>query len=310
MATKTQDNATPARDIQRLRDLKVGVRDMVMLDPAAIRIEPSFNCRNYRLPENHAHLDELKISISKVGVQVPLLVRFDAATKQAILVDGECRLRAVLELIREGVTIPSVPVIQVPGNNEADRLILSLTANTGKPLSQWEAGKGFQRLIGLGYDVAGIADKLGYQERYVARALELADAPDDVKVLLSERAVTPSLAIYHLRTKGTKAGEALREDADRAKAAGKTTATRAGKSRAGKSKPKPNGSGADSDTDLVLLEALVRDLLDDDEFDWGNGEYRFVEVAREKLASIAQHLGYEGYWSGKGTVSADSTSSI
>ncbi len=220
----------------RLRDIKVSARDLLMIDPRNIAIEKGHNPRNYYLPENRAHLDELKASIKASGTLVPLLVRWDVEAKQAVLVDGECRLRANLELIEEGVEILAVPTSQVQGGNEADRLITSLTANTGKPLSKWEIGTAFQRLIGFGWDAEKIAEKMGYSSRYVNESLELSDAPEDVKKLLSEQAVTPSLALQHIRSDGAGAGEKLKEKVAKARAkspkkAGKVTAKRERKAK-------------------------------------------------------------------------------
>jgi hypothetical protein len=42
-----------------------------------------------------------------------LWVRFDKEAGKAYVVNGECRLRACLELIAEGVPIKSIPVVQV-----------------------------------------------------------------------------------------------------------------------------------------------------------------------------------------------------
>ena len=122
-----------ATNPDRLRDLKTGARDMFAIPPSMICVEEGHNPRNYSLPENRAHLDELKRSIAQIGVQIPLLVRFDVPSpgekKTAILLDGECRLRAVLELIAEGMEIRSVPVIQVEGKSETERLLLAAVAN-------------------------------------------------------------------------------------------------------------------------------------------------------------------------------------
>jgi len=291
----------PIRDVTRLRDLKVGVRDLIMLDPHTIKIEKGFNCRDYRLPENHDHLDELKKSIKSKGVQIPLLVRFDAESKQAILVDGECRLRAVLELIREGTEIASVPVAQVPGNNPADRLAISLTANTGKPLSKWESGAGFQRLVNYGWDVDRISEELGFTEKFIREAIELADAPDDVKMLLSERAVTPSLALYHLRRTGSGAGKAVREAADQAKASGKKIAKAPKKVPVQTPVIEPKRvSMAATVTDPDNLADAIRDLLADADLEQSkpDGEYEWMEITVDKikLAEVARLVGMSGWW--------------
>lgn len=220
-------NAETNKEVNRLRDLKTSARDQLMIDPRIILIDDSFNPRNYDLPENHAHLDALKRSIRENGTLVPLLVRFDAARKAAVLVDGECRLRANLELIAEGVEIETVPTIQVPGGNEQDRLITAITANTGKPLSKWELGGAFQRLYKFGWAEEKIATKTGYGERFVREAMELADAPDEVKQLLSSQAVTPSLALAELRANGAAAVETLKAAAKAAQSSGQKTAKRA-----------------------------------------------------------------------------------
>lgn len=194
----------------RLRDLKIGSRDLIPIAPKNIIIEAGHNYRDFRLPENMAHLEKLKRSIKKRGVRVPLLVRWDAATRQAFLVDGECRLRACLALIEEGVDIISVPTIQVPGNNEKDRIIESLTSNTGKPPTKWEAGTAYQRLLNFGETIETIAEMTGETPRYVKEAVELSDAPDEVKKLLGERVVTPALALKHVRESGSAAGKTLK----------------------------------------------------------------------------------------------------
>jgi ParB-like chromosome segregation protein Spo0J len=221
----TQTVRTPASTVvTRLKDLKTSVRDQVMIDPRIIIIDDGHNPRDYNLPENHAHLDALKRSIRENGTLVPLLVRFDSDRKAAVLVDGECRLRANLELIAEGVEIEAVPTVQVSGGNESDRLLTAITANTGKPLSKWELGGAFQRLYRFGWDEDKIATKTGYRLTFITEAMELADAPEEVKRLLSAQAVTPSLALAELRANGSAAVQTLQAAAVAAKSSGQRTA--------------------------------------------------------------------------------------
>lgn len=210
----------------RLRDIAEGRRDALNIDPAKIVIEKGFNPREYTLQENREHLDALKGSIREMGVRVPLLVRWDVGSEQAILIDGECRLRSCLELIEEGIDIKSVPVLQEQGGNEADRLLLAITTNTGKPLSQWESGKAYKRLIGYGWFPDGIAKKTGISIRYVKECLELSDAPEEVKEMLANKSVTPALAVKTIRENGDGAAQVLREKVFEAKEKGKTTASR------------------------------------------------------------------------------------
>jgi ParB/RepB/Spo0J family partition protein len=265
--------AAAAKEVTRLRDLKLSARDQFIFDPQSIHIEQGHNPRNYKLPENRAHLDELKISIKDQGVLVPILVRYDAGERVAVLVDGECRLRAVLELIAEGAEIPGIPAIQVPGTNEIERLVIALTANTGKPLSKWESGAAFTRLIRFGMEIPTIAKKLGYTERFVKESMELTDAPEEIKVLLSESAVTPSLALYHIRKSGTGAVMTLRSKVNEAKSKGKKTATLNRTSN--------------------LLKLVQKLLADVEKSTLENTEFKFVEVDRRKLKAIYGFLNPE-----------------
>lgn len=197
----------------RLRDLKEGVRDLIMLNPRIIEIEQNHNPRDYTLPENREHLDALKDSIREHGVRQPLWVRWETTTKKAILVDGECRLRVVLELIEEGCEIASVPTFQVSGADAGDRLILALTANTGKPLSKLEDGAAYLRLRNYGWSDEKIAQKVARKERYIREAIELAEAPAEVREILKTGTVTDAAALSAARSgdvEGLKNGNGKR----------------------------------------------------------------------------------------------------
>ena len=130
-------------------------RDYQMINPHDIEIEDGFNPRRYDLPENRAHLDELKVSIAEIGLIQPLIVRLNRETGKAVILDGECRWRAIMELIAEGHPVlvdADIPCFPAPAgsNDEASRLLTAITANTGKPLSKWELGGAFQKLYNLG----------------------------------------------------------------------------------------------------------------------------------------------------------------
>lgn len=213
-------------EVTRLRDLKESARDQLMIDPRIIKTEKGHNPRDYTLPENREHLDSLKASIREMGTLQPLFVRYDSATQSAILVDGECRLRANLELIKEGVEIKAVPTIQVQAGNEADRLMVALTANTGKPFSQWELGASVRKLQAFGWTTEDIAAKMGKSARFINDAVQLSDTPQEVKRLLSEGSVTPALALSHARKSGDQAGTTLRRAVEEAKGKGKKKATK------------------------------------------------------------------------------------
>ncbi len=251
------------KSVTRLRDLKTSARDQLMIDPRIILVDEGHNPRSYALPENRTHLDELKRSIRENGVLIPLLVRYDAQRKAAVVVDGECRLRATLELIAEGVEIATVPTVQVPGGNEQDRLLTAITANTGKPLSKWELGTAFQRLYKFGWSEEQIATKTGYNLRFVTESMELADAPDEIKQLLSSQAVTPSLALAELRANGAAAVDSLRSKAQAAHSSGQKTAKRAKSAPLTKQIPQMSIPSAVAKAILALVEDVPAEDLND-----------------------------------------------
>lgn len=198
----------------RMRDMKTtGSRDVIPVPPSLIKVDPLHNPRDYRLPENRAHLDDLKRKIKAAGgVLRALECRWDFfapgdTVKSIIVCDGECRLRASLELIEEGMEIASVPVIQSDAKNEGDRLIQALMLNEGKPLSQWEMGNAFKRFRCMGWPIEKIVERTGHTQKWIVQSIEMADAPDEVKEMLSAQAVTPSHAISILRT--MEAGSAI-----------------------------------------------------------------------------------------------------
>ena len=84
--------------------------------------------------------------------------------------------------------------------------------------------------------------------------MELADAPIEVKQLLSSRAVTPSLALDELRVNGAAAVDSLREKASERKASGKKGPAAKPVAKAPKPAPAPPSQS---------LIAVLREVLDD-----------------------------------------------
>lgn len=209
----------------RMRDLSgVTVSDIFNIDPRNIEIEDGHNPRDFTSSENTKAMESLKDSIRAMGVRVPIIVRQDG--KKMFLVDGERRLRAVLELIKAGVEIKSIRAIQNNIGDGAERLAVAMTANTGKPFSELELGTGYRKLINYGWTAKQISEKMGVSLRSVTIALELAEAPKEVTQMVKDGEITAALAIEHVRENGSAAVASLRQAADKAQANGHLTARR------------------------------------------------------------------------------------
>lgn len=256
--------------------------DMYKIDPRIIEIEEGHNPRDYSLQDNRAHLDELKASIAVDGVRKPIDIRIEQGTGRIIVVDGECRVRACIELIGEGRDdIKAIPAIVIKAGNEKERLFTALIGNTGKPLSALESGKAFQRLINFGETEESISKRLGYSLRFVKESLQLHDAPEDVKKMIAEQAVTPSLALHELRSKATpEAIESLRQKAKDAKANGQKTARKTQENRI----PDPKKM-------LELIGKLVQSV-EDELFEDGEGDdFKYVSVDKATMRKLARLVG-------------------
>jgi ParB/RepB/Spo0J family partition protein len=273
--TQTIEATATTKVINRLRDLKETARDMFMIDPRNIIIDDGMNPRDYTLPENRAHLDALKESIKENGTLIPLTVRFDAKRKAAVLVDGECRLRANLELIADGVEIKAVPTIGADVTSEKDILLRAVISNQGKPLSDLELGGAFKRMYNFGWSEQDIAKKTGKSATYVKRCIELTNAPEEVKEMVANGEITPALAISEVRENGIGAIDLLRAAIEK-----RTDAN------------KPATREQVKKVTQINLAPTAKKLFEDDIMhDLLNTDCPYLSVSREVMVRLALMLG-------------------
>ncbi|WP_186083687.1 ParB/RepB/Spo0J family partition protein [Burkholderia gladioli] len=175
------------------------------LDPRDIEIVPGWNARD-DTPELREHIDSIKQSIKDGGVIPQLIVRCDGP--HIYVIDGHCRLTAVMELIREGFDIKFVSVREVKWS-DADRESYRLTSAQGLALTRLEQGRGAVRLERMGWSISQIARRAGKSEKYVSQNMALANANSDVHVLLISKMVAAKVALAAIAKHGEKAGAVL-----------------------------------------------------------------------------------------------------
>jgi ParB/RepB/Spo0J family partition protein len=160
----------------------VGVR-IVAID----RIEP--NPEQPRLAFDEASLNELAASIREHGVLQPILVRpLDALRYQ--LIAGERRWRA--STIAGLTTIPAL----IEEIDDDTALEIAIIENLQREdLSPLDEAAMYDRMVREhGYSIRKLADKLGKDKGYLENRLRLADAPPEVRELVSLRKDTLSHA--------------------------------------------------------------------------------------------------------------------
>lgn len=263
----------------RLNDLGNGKMEAPKLDPLIIKIRPNWNYRDTTSEAAQAHIAWLEQSIRERGVQDPIEVEF--TNGEVFLVDGECRLTAAQRLRNQGLDI-LIPAIAVRGD-EADVLARAMLANGGLPPTLLEFGKAGERLRNYGWSFEKIAALVppsitGGDARKALRfaqdAVELQQAPLEVKEAVAHGVdgvqVSPALAVAATRKNRVMAGEIIREEAKKAKAAGRKVAKRAkGEGKAAKERKEKTASVN------KLTEAgdtMARLILSDDGVDFAELE--------------------------------------
>lgn len=194
-----------------LKSLAEGRSDIYRVDPHKISVRLSWNGRDFNDPANIEHVNMLASSIKAIGVKEPLTVTWENG--KAWLVDGECRLRAALQAIKEGAELKTIPVkAEDRYANESDQLFSQVVRNSGKPFSAMERAKVFKRLLDMGWKQQDIATKSGLSGSMVSQVLNLLMHPEPIKAMISAGQVSASMATAALKEHGpAKAVEILKD---------------------------------------------------------------------------------------------------
>jgi ParB family chromosome partitioning protein len=168
------------------------------------RIEP--NPEQPRLEFDEQSLDELAASIREHGVLQPILARPLPGGRYQ-LIAGERRWRASKRAGHD--TIPAL----VEEIDDDTALEISIIENLQREdLSPLDEAAMYDRMIrDHGYSIRKLADKLGKDKGYVENRLRLADAPDEVRGLVSVRKDTLSHAYELLKVPDPKKRRRLAE---------------------------------------------------------------------------------------------------
>ena len=144
-------------------------------------------------------LHELSASIKEHGVLQPILVR-PLGDNRYQLIAGERRWRATRE-----AGIATIPAL-VEEIDDDTALEISIIENLQREdLSPLEEATMFDRMVHEhGYSIRKLADKLGKDKGYLENRLRLADAPEEIRELVSLRKDTVSHAYELLKVQDPK----------------------------------------------------------------------------------------------------------
>ncbi|MEJ7747828.1 MAG: ParB/RepB/Spo0J family partition protein [Candidatus Limnocylindrales bacterium] len=168
------------------------------------------NPQQPRLAFNQETLEELAASIREHGVLQPILLR-PLGPNRYQLIAGERRWRA--SKIAGIETIPAL----IENIDDDTALEISIIENLQREdISPLDEAAMYDRMIHEhGYSIRKLADKLGKDKGYLENRLRLADAPDEVRELVSLRKDTLSHAYELMKVDDPKKRRRLAEQVAR-----------------------------------------------------------------------------------------------
>ena len=194
---RTDFRAAAARRLSEERELSPAIVSLLSAEhtghSSGVRVIPiaqiSPNPQQPRLAFDATSLEELAASIREHGVLQPILVR-PRGNNEYELIAGERRWRA-----SKTAGMATIPAL-VEDIDDDTALEIAIIENLQREdLSPLDEAAMYDRMVREhGYSVRKLAQKLGKDKGYLENRLRLADAPDDVRQLVSLRKDTLSHA--------------------------------------------------------------------------------------------------------------------
>jgi ParB-like chromosome segregation protein Spo0J len=192
-----------------------------VVDARLVEFEEGFNGR----PIDPEHVASFKETKRNGGTWPAITVRVEDG--RIIAVDGHHRVTAQLEMLaddKDGVVTPGLDAVQFRGN-DADRVLLMITSQQGKPMTPLQLGVQYRKMIAFGWKPAAIAARVGKSSQHVNDMIKLAEANSDVQGMVERGEVAAHVALKTVKKHGSGAGKVLAGHLDEAKTAGKTKVT-------------------------------------------------------------------------------------
>jgi len=216
--SRTDFRAAAARRLSEERDLSPAIVSLLSPEHThrnkGVRIVPldkiEPNPQNPRMAINQEALEELAASIREHGVLQPVLVR-PLEDGRFELIAGERRWRA--SKIAEQAAIPAI----VEDIDDDTALEIAIIENLQREdISPLDEAVMYDRMVREhGYSIRKLAEKLGKDKGYLENRLRLADAPPEIRELVSLRKDTLSHAYELMKVEDPKKRKRLAEQVAR-----------------------------------------------------------------------------------------------
>jgi len=205
---RTDFRATAARRLSEERELGPAVisllspegstRNLGVRHVPVSRIEA--NPDQPRMTFEQSALDELTASIKEHGILQPVLLRPFGAPGRYQLIAGERRWRAA-----KAAGLDSIPAMIEEIDDDTALEIAIIENLQREDLSPLEEATMYDRMVkDHGYSIRRLAQKLGKDKGYLENRLRLADAPEEIRQLVSLRKDTLSHAYELMKVEDPK----------------------------------------------------------------------------------------------------------
>jgi ParB family chromosome partitioning protein len=153
-----------------------------------------------RITFEQSALDELTASIKEHGILQPVLLRPFGAVGRYQLIAGERRWRAA-----KAAGLDSIPAMIEEIDDDTALEIAIIENLQREDLSPLEEATMYDRMVkDHGYSIRRLAQKLGKDKGYLENRLRLADAPEEIRQLVSLRKDTLSHAYELMKVEDPK----------------------------------------------------------------------------------------------------------
>lgn len=202
-----------------------GSSDLWQVSLDNLHVDPEFNVR-IKDERYQSKVREIADSIKANGYRRDKPITGYVAGGKIWVTDGHRRREAAMLAISEGVELGPIPVIVEPRGTSQEDLIVGLAvANSGEPLSPFELGVVFKRLIHLGWPEEKVSERCCYSVAYVRQMLDLQAAPAEIRQMVIDGKMSADLAIGLLRNHGEAAVAEAKKAVEKAAGEGRKKAT-------------------------------------------------------------------------------------
>ncbi len=205
---RTDFRATAARRLSEERELGPAVISLLSPEGATrnlgVRHVPvsriEANPDQPRMTFEQSALDELTASIKEHGILQPVLLRPFGPAGRYQLIAGERRWRAA-----KAAGLDSIPAMIEEIDDDTALEIAIIENLQREDLSPLEEATMYDRMVkDHGYSIRRLAQKLGKDKGYLENRLRLADAPEEIRQLVSLRKDTLSHAYELMKVEDPK----------------------------------------------------------------------------------------------------------